>query len=375
MAWSINSWQNFTTKHMPKYHEDITDIKTQLAKKDSIVDSKSIDELLLLLSKVNDSNYFIMQMGECAELFANATKEDIFSRVNFIEEVCRYFPESLNIIKIGRIAGQYSKPRSEDFEIINDEKTLVYKGDMFHDYMNREIKASRMLLSADVSKRTYDIMQKFNQEIFTSHEALNLHYEEGFTRLINSKYYNTSAHMLWLGEKTRFLNSSHVEYLRGISNPVGIKISHNISSADLIKIIRLLNPENIPGKIVLINRMGVKNTHLYLENLLQEVKNTNLNVIWMCDPLHGNTYKDSNNYKVRNLTDIIKEITDFAIILYKHKVKFGGIHLENSPKDIYECVDGSMRNIGEKYETLCDPRLNKEQSFTIAKLLAKLIQN
>jgi 3-deoxy-7-phosphoheptulonate synthase len=179
--------------------------------------------------------------------------------------------------------------------------------------------------------------------------------------------------MLWLGEKTRFLNSAHVEYLKGIENPVGIKVSHNINSQDLIKIIKLLNPQNMSGKIILINRMGAKNTPLYLDNLLAAIKNAGLQVIWTVDPMHGNTYKHEG-YKTRNMQDIISEITDFAAILANQKTKFGGIHLETSPNNIYECTEGDKQTLGEKYETLCDPRLNKEQSFTIAKLLANLIK-
>ncbi|MDR2007630.1 MAG: 3-deoxy-7-phosphoheptulonate synthase [Alphaproteobacteria bacterium] len=369
MNWSTNSWQKFTAIHMPKYNEDIDDIKRQLSAKDGIVAPDSINAFKQRLC----GGGFIVQMGECAETFANATDDDINNRINFIEEFCNLLPVD-NIIKIGRIAGQYSKPRSEDFEEVNGEKIPVYKGDMFHDYTLRQLDPKRMLLAYEASKKSYEIILQSAKPILTSHEALNLHYEEAMTRLCeDNKYYNVSAHMLWLGEKTRFRASAHVEYLRGIENPIGIKVSHKIEIGDLIEIIKLLNPQNKLGKIILISRMGVKHTPIFLENILSAVKNAGLHVVWTADPMHGNTYKNENNYKTRNLADIITEISDFAEILAKNGVKFGGIHLENSPNDIYECV-GDVKELGTKYETLCDPRLNKEQSFAIAELLAKLIK-
>ncbi|MCL2567469.1 MAG: 3-deoxy-7-phosphoheptulonate synthase [Alphaproteobacteria bacterium] len=367
MTWSNNSWQNFTAIHMPVYNEDIADVKKQLSHKEDIVDAKSINELKNLLK----GNGFIVQMGECAETFADATVEDITSRINFMEKFCEYLPID-NIIKIGRIAGQYSKPRSEDFEVVDGKKISVYKGDMFHDYNNRVINPQRMLLAYEAAQKSYEIIKNSGKKIFISHEALNLHFEAGLTKLINGKHYNVSAHMLWLGEKTRFLKSAHIEYLRGIENPIGIKISSNINTEDLITIIKLLNPQNAAGKIILINRMGAKNTPMFLENLLIAVKNAGLSVIWIVDPMHGNTYKE-NNYKTRNLQDILQEITDFAVILQKQGVKFGGIHLENSPKQIYECIENNKPLVPEKYKTLCDPRLNQNQSFVVAELLVKLI--
>lgn len=374
MTWNVNSWQNFKAKHIPKYNDDIKTTKNKLANNSGFVDFNNIKNLTHLLSLVPTSNHFVVQMGECAETFENSNSKNITSRLKLIEDFCSYLPSNIKPIKIGRIAGQYSKPRSEEFEIINNIETPVYKGDMFHSFDNREFNSNRMIEAYNYSKQSYDVIKKYDPSIFISHEALNLHYEECLTKLCeDGRYYNLSAHMLWLGEKTRFLESAHVEYLRGIVNPVGIKISNQIPINELISIIKLINPENISGKIILINRMGAKNTLVDFENIVQGIKSSNLNVVWMCDPMHGNTFKTKNNYKTRKLNDIISEITDFANILKKNQVKFGGIHLENSPEDIYECLDNDNDTLGEKYTTLCDPRLNKNQSIKIAQIISELL--
>lgn len=375
MAWSTKSWKNFTAYHIPKYQDNLDDIKIQLSKKNGFVDYKDIENLKSLLSLVEKERYFIVQMGECAELFDNSNEKDILSRLNLIEDFCKQLPNNITPIKIGRIAGQYSKPRSEDFELINNLKTPVYKGDMFHNFNNREFDTNRMLKAYDYSKISYEIIQKHVSDVFTSHEALNLHYEEAVTKQCdNGKYYNLSAHMLWLGEKTRFIDSAHVEYLRGIANPIGIKISHLIPIEELISIIKRINPLNEQGKIILINRMGSKNTANHLKDIVLKIKNSGLNILWMCDPMHGNTFKTKNNYKTRKLDDITTEITDFVKILKENDVKFAGIHLETSPENIYECLDETSDIISDdKYRTLCDPRLNTSQSVRIASLLSKLI--
>ena len=374
MKWSLNSWQKLSAKHIPQYNDNIESIKNKLSSLDGFINYEEIKNFISILSKVSTSNHFIVQMGECAELFTKSNEQDIISRLNLIEDFCSLLPKKITPVKIGRIAGQYSKPRSEDFELINGVKTPVYKGDMFHDFENRNFDSNRMIEAYNYSKKSYDIIQKQNKDIFTSHEALNLHYEECVTKLAeDGKYYNLSAHMLWLGEKTRFLESAHVEYLRGIANPVGIKISNQIAVDELLEIIKLINPENTLGKIILINRMGSKNTSKDFDNITIAIKKSGLSIIWTCDPMHGNTFKLENNYKTRKLEDIISEITDFANILKKNDIKFGGIHLENSPDDIYECIDNNCNTVGEKYETLCDPRLNRNQSLEIAKLITKLI--
>lgn len=374
MTWSINSWKNFSIKHVPQYNDDIETTKKTLASLDGFINYKDISILISTLALVNSSNHFIVQMGECAEIFTKSNTPNVLARLNLIEEFCSYLPKTITPIKIGRIAGQYSKPRSEDFEEIDGLKTPVYKGDMFHEFHNREIKATRMLEAYEHSKEIYRIIQKEHKYIFTSHEALNLHYEECVTKLCeDGKHYNLSAHMLWLGEKTRFLQSAHVEYLKGIANPIGIKISNQIAIDDLLNIIELINPQNANGKIILINRMGAQHTLFDLEKIVLGLKNSEINVIWMCDPMHGNTFKAENGFKTRKLDDIISEVTDFATVLKNNGIKFGGIHLENSPEDIYECLDCSDNILGEKYETLCDPRLNKNQSLQVAKLIAKLI--
>lgn len=371
MMWKITSWRNYLVKQIPQYPvTDLVKIQKKLQYLQPLISVNKVDALKQQLETLQKNNGFIVQLGECAETFAQANYQDVAERIKLITEFSKILSNKRNIIPIGRIAGQYAKPRSVNFE---NTGLHIYKGDMVHDYTSRQLDTSRFLLAYQKAAETLKHM-KNHAEVYTSHEALMLPYEECFTYKINNIYYNLTAHMLWLGDKTRFLNSAHVEYLRGITNPIGIKISPNVSANELCQIIKILNPNNSCGKIILINRMGIKYINDYLPNLIKSIQQNNLQVHWLCDPMHGNTFS-TNNYKTRNMFDIIKEVEIFNNILKKYKVYFAGIHLEATYQNVTECLDNqiSPQNLGNNYKTLCDPRLNKEQTIELAKLIKDLL--
>ncbi len=374
MTWIPSTWEKFPHKHIPKYSKNLREVKRELLRRDPLVDFKDIITLKNQLSAVESNKLFIVQMGECAERFSQSTEDDVQSRVTTLNNFCLLFKGLKKIIKIGRMAGQYTKPRSHDFELSGGQLVQSYKGDIVHDFYDRKIDSKRLLLAYDNSKLTLDILRNMNENIFVSHEALNLHYEECMSTVQeDNKYYNLSAHSLWLGERTRFKTSAHVEYLRGVHNPIGIKISSEIVLEDLLSIIKILNPSDEIGKIMLICRFGHLKVGKYLGEIITAVENNKLNVLWLCDPMHGNTFVNANGIKSRRIEDIKKELINFTQIMNGHNKYIAGVHLENSWEDIYECEEENNLVDNLKYKTLCDPRLNSSQSIEIGKLLTTLL--
>ena len=226
-----------------------------------------------------------------------------------------------------------------------------------------------------------NVPQMNETEFFTSHEALLLPYEESLTRIdsINGKWYDVSAHMLWVGDRTRQLNGAHIEFVKGIGNPIGIKVGPSIDIDELIKIIDVINPKNIPGRITLICRMGAEKVGSKLPNIISSVKKEGKKVVWACDPMHGNTIKASSGYKTRPLKNIISEIEQFFKIHRSEGSYPGGIHLEMTGQDVTECLGGIQEiqesDLKSRYHTYCDPRLNASQSLELAFLLSDFLKD
>jgi 3-deoxy-7-phosphoheptulonate synthase len=333
------------------------------------------------------------------------------------------------------MAGQFAKPRTEEFEIINGTKILTYRGDIINDIIIREPNPERMLKAFHQSAQTLNILRAFSSggfadinrihawnldfvektiegskyrklayrvtkslnfinglgidtnsldfkqtSFYTAHECLLLNYEEALTRRdsISKNIYDCSAHMLWIGERTRDLDGAHIEFVRGVTNPIGIKISHKINSDELIKLISILNPNNIIGKIVLITRMGAENTQTVLPNLIRTIQKNALNVVWCCDPMHANTIKTNNGIKTRSFDSIKNEIIAFFNVHKKMGTYPGGLHLELTGQNVTECVGGDIESINEydlnkRYWSYCDPRLNSMQSLELAFLVSDLL--
>ncbi len=365
----------------------ILDIEAQLAKKSPLVGEEEIQALQSLLEKAyhNPNDYFILQIGDCAERFEDSTKKSVFKKCQFYFDVAQQLENALSkkIILLGRIAGQYAKPRTDALEVRNGQALPIYKGDMLNGYNfsqeSRVMKPSRILDAYNHATQALNSIQKFyvqnntSQRMFTSHEALVLDYENGLTRVSENtqEFYNYSAHTVWLGQQSRELNGPQIEYLSKIENPIGIKLGPTQTPETICALLKKLNPKCIKGKIYLITRLGVQLVDSLLPKFIEAVQKSNVPVLWCVDPMHGNTFKLSDNRKIRSVKDIIQECARTHEIHQSFGTSLQGIHLEASCDDITECVSVGREEAHlcefPQYQTQCDPRLNPEQVNEIIK--------
>lgn len=435
MQWQKNSWQSFPIKQQPQYSQQdinlIENIKNQMEQFPGIVSKASIINLRQKLQSVQNGKAFLLQGGDCAESFSGFNTQNLTNFFRLFLQMNAVLMEGFKkpVVKIGRIAGQYAKPRSSDFEEINGVSLPSYRGDIINSIeFNEEARKpnpNKILETYFYSAATYNfiqnlarggfasfaniskwneeflaiangnkdfdnIIQKINDHIkffencghsfdenhklhqadfFTSHEALLLHYEEALVRNIDGKNYCLSADQLWIGDRTRKITDAHIEFLRGIENPIGIKVGPTTDVIELIEIIKLINPQNTEGKIILIARMGAEKINDILPLIVQKVHNANIGVIWQIDPMHGNIIKTQNGYKTRKVEDISSEILSFFKIHKKIGTYAGGVHLEMTGNDVTECLGGFQNiidtDLSKRYHTHCDPRLNSAQSLQI----------
>ena len=446
MNWKPNSWRNKSILQVPEYPEQniLENVEKVLKKKPPLVFAGEVQSLTEKLADVCLGKSFLLQGGDCAESFAEFSADmirDTF-KVFLQMAVVLTFGASLPIVKIGRMAGQFAKPRSSPVEEINGVELPSYRGDMingieftaedripnpkrlfrvydqsastlnllrafskggmadlnqvhkwtadylsdkkqverFFDLVNRIDESLNFMKACGINSRTSSIINE--TEFYTSHEALLLNYEEALTRrdtITDERgWYSTSAHMIWIGDRTRQLDGAHVEYMRGIKNPIGLKCGPSLNPNDLLRLVEKLNPENIPGRLTLISRMGSDQVKSKLPPLLKAVSNESANVIWCCDPMHGNTIKASNGYKTRRVNDIMLEVEGFFQAHDEIGTYPGGVHFEMTGQNVTECVGGLKEvkesNLGDRYHTHCDPRLNSNQSLELAFLMADLLK-
>lgn len=440
-TWNINSWKKFDLLQQPNWPSDIEykNAINKIVDLPSLILSNDIYDFKSRLKKVTEGKAFLLQGGDCAETFKGFNENNIKNKLKILFQMSTIisYGSSVDVLKVGRMAGQFSKPRSSNTEIINGVALPSYRGDGINNINftlndrtpnpNRLIKAYNQSLATinlikslikdefknldylsfwdnnilykpgikdrfdktitriDKSLKFLNVLgpkidlfdQKRFNEFYISHESLILDYESALTKNSGLNYFNASTHMLWLGDRTRNINSAHVEYLSGVINPIGIKCGPSLNIEDLKLIINKLNPINELGKIVLICRFGNKEINQMLPKLIKMITKNQFNVIWTCDPMHGNTYQSKSNYKTRNFKTIIDELKKFFAIHNSHSSHVGGVHFEFTPKDVTECV-GGIRNIKEEdlhinYETACDPRLNHEQSIELAFMITDLI--
>ena len=434
--WSADSWRNFPVKHQPKY-SDMNALKLTEEKLKSLPPLVFAGEARTLkekLASVSEGNAFLLQGGDCAESFAEFNADNLRDTFRVILQMAAVltYGASLPIVKVGRLAGQFAKPRSEPTESRDGITLPSYLGDIINgiDFIDKDrkpdpermIKAysqaasalnllrafatggyadlhevhrwnleflegssqdSKYRLIADrigecldfmkacgINKNTAGLISKV--DFFTSHEALLLGYEQSLTRVdsLTGDYYDCSSHMLWIGERTRSLDEAHVEFMRGIGNPIGVKIGPTTSPEDIIKLINKLNPNNEAGKLTLISRMGKEKIGDILPGLVRKVDQEGMKVVWSCDPMHGNTFKAQTGYKTRAFDNIMNEVEQFFQIHRSEGTYAGGIHLEMTGQDVTECVGGLQEikeeNLGDRYHTHCDPRLNANQGLELA---------
>ncbi len=438
--WKPDSWREKPALQLPNYKDSVAlqAAEDELSNLPPLVFAGEARELQQSLGQVALGNGFLLQGGDCAESFAefNANKiRDTFRALLQMAVVMTY-AGSVPIVKVGRMAGQFAKPRSSDTETIDGVTLPSYRGDNINalefSAEAREPNPQRMIKAYHQAASTLNLLRAFatggyanlnkvhkwnlgfvkdsplgeryqdlansiddalrfmeacgitpetvpsikQTSFYTSHEALLLPYEQGLTRQdsISGDWYDTSAHMLWIGARTHQKENAQIEYIRGIKNPIGLKCSPALEVDELLRLIDILNPENIPGRLTLIARMGHNKVEESLAPLLRAVKSEGHSVVWSCDPMHGNTITSSSGFKTRPFDNIMAEVSGFFAAHKAEGTHAGGIHIEMTGQNVTECVGGAEKiadeNLSSRYHTHCDPRLNANQALEMAFLIA-----
>ncbi|HEF1370351.1 TPA: 3-deoxy-7-phosphoheptulonate synthase class II [Campylobacter jejuni] len=441
--WTKNSWKNYPIKQQPIYpdQEEMNRVLARLEKLPPLVFAGEVRNLQKSLARVCKKEAFLLQGGDCAEGFENFGAVNIRDMFKILLQmaIVLTFAGGCPVVKIGRIAGQFAKPRSSDFEELNGISLPSYRGDIINGFEFSEqarIPDPHRMLEAyyqsattlnllrgfakggladlhevhrwnlgflkksELHKQYTDISEKISQalafmeacgintsntpslrevSVYTSHEALLLPYEEALTRVdsLSGEIYDCSAHMLWIGERTRALDEAHVYFLRGVKNPLGVKIGPSASADDIIALANVLNPNNEEGRLNIIIRMGADKIINNLPKIFSKLKSEGLNLVYSIDPMHGNTVK-AGNFKTREFDKIMQEVRSFFEIAISEGVYPGGVHLEMTGKDVTECTGGASnvtaQSLEDRYETQCDPRLNADQALELAFLIADLVK-
>ncbi|EDP5528803.1 TPA: class II 3-deoxy-7-phosphoheptulonate synthase [Campylobacter jejuni] len=441
--WAKNSWKNYPIKQQPIYpdQEEMNRVLARLEKLPPLVFAGEVRNLQKSLARVCKKEAFLLQGGDCAESFENFGAVNIRDMFKILLQmaIVLTFAGGCPVIKIGRIAGQFAKPRSSDFEELDGISLPSYRGDIINGFEFSEqarIPDPHRMLEAyyqsattlnllrgfakggladlhevhrwnlgflkksELHKQYTDISEKISQalafmeacgintsntpslrevSVYTSHEALLLPYEEALTRVdsLSGEIYDCSAHMLWIGERTRALDEAHVHFLSGVKNPLGVKIGPSASADDIIALANVLNPNNEEGRLNIIIRMGADKIINNLPKIFSKPKSEGLNLVYSIDPMHGNTVK-AGNFKTREFDKIMQEVRSFFEIAISEGVYPGGVHLEMTGKDVTECTGGASnvtaQSLEDRYETQCDPRLNADQALELAFLIADLVK-
>ena len=443
--WTPSSWQTFPAVQQPQWPDTgaLDNALKQISAFPPLVFAGEARSLQTALGQVASGNAFLLQAGDCAESFEEFSAVNIREKLRVILQMAVMLTYSMGVpvVKVGRIAGQFAKPRSNNTETIDGVELPVFRGHMVNGpdaHADARIpNPDRLVQAYHQAASTLNLVRAFtkggfadlnrvhawNQEfvaqsaegqryeevaseieralafmracgidtetntalhqvdVYTSHEALILGYEEALTRQdsLTGGWYDCSAHMLWIGERTRQLDGAHVEFLRGVGNPLGCKIGKTTDVDYVLSLCETLNPARIPGRLTLISRMGANDVEEALRPLLRAVRDAGHPVVWACDPMHGNTYSAPNGRKTRHLEDIIKEITGFVKAHRAEGTWPGGIHIELTGENVTECLGGSEGlgndDLDTRYETVCDPRLNARQSIDLAFRVAELIRS
>jgi 3-deoxy-7-phosphoheptulonate synthase len=442
-TWNPSSWRNKPILQQPEYPQqsDLQAVESQLRELPPLVFIDEVQELTKQLARVTEGNAFLLQGGDCAESFAD------FNTLN-IQDTCKVilqmavvltFAGSCPVVKVGRLAGQFAKPRSADTETVDGVALPSYRGDMVNDIAftaaARIPDPQRLIRAYHQSAATLNLLRAFTKggladlhqvhqwnlefvkgsplgnqyqnladrigealafmeacgvtlkdtpsiretTVYTSHEALLLNYEEALTRRdeMAGDWYDCSAHMLWIGERTHQLDKAHIEFARGIKNPIGIKVGPSIDSDELLRLIDALNPSNEPGRLTIIVRMGDRIADT-LPLLIRTVEREGRKVMWSSDPMHGNTITTSHGIKTRSFDKILEEVRNFFEIQNSEGTYAGGIHCEMTGQNVTECTGGAQgiteKELTDKYFTYCDPRLNANQALELAFLLSAFLK-
>jgi 3-deoxy-7-phosphoheptulonate synthase len=443
-SWSPSSWRTKPIQQVPAYPDPfaLREVERQLSGFPPLVFAGEARKLRRMLAKVAEGEAFLLQGGDCAESFAEHAADNIrdFFRVFLQMAVVTTFAAALPVVKVGRIAGQFAKPRSAPTEKVGDAELPSYRGDIVNDLAFDEAARvpdpARQLMAYRQSAATLNLLRAFamggyanlenahrwmlgfikdspqsaryqeladrltetlgfmraigldpeahpemrQTDFYTSHEALLLGFEEALTRTDSTTgdFYATSGHMIWIGDRTRQPDHAHVEYARGVKNPLGLKCGPSLGPDELLRLIDLLNPGNEPGRLTLICRFGADKAGDHLPGLVRAIEREGRKVVWSCDPMHGNTVKAASGFKTRHFDRIMGEIRTFFAVHQAEGTYAGGVHLEMTGKNVTECTGGaraiSEADLRDRYHTYCDPRLNAEQAIEVAFLVAELLK-
>ncbi len=444
--WTPQSWRNKPAKQLPAYPDDVAlkDAEKTMAQMPPLVFAGEARNLKKHLAEVAMGRAFLLQGGDCAESFAEfgANKIRDSFRVLLQMSVVMTFAGALPVVKVGRMAGQFAKPRSEDMETKNGVTLPSYRGDIINGFgftaEERVPDPQRMVRAYNQAAATLNLLRAFayggyadlhrvhkwnldfvqdspltqryedlanridealnfmaacgvtgdkvpeivrQTEFFTSHEALLLPYEEALTRVdsLTNDWYDCSAHMVWIGARTNQTDGAQVEFVRGIKNPIGLKCPPNLDPDTVLKLIDTIDPENEPGRLTLIARMGHDQVEEKLTPLVRAVKREGRNVVWSCDPMHGNTMKSESGYKTRKFEHVMGDIKGFFAVHKAEGTHPGGVHLELTGQNVTECTGGAEKisdnDLSARYHTACDPRLNANQALEVSFLLAEELRS
>ena len=443
--WSPSSWRDRPVGQQPRWPDAgalEASLKT-ISGLPPLIFAEEARSLQADLGQVAAGNAFLLQAGDCAESFEEFSADNIREKLRVILQMAIILTYSVGVptVKVGRMAGQFAKPRSSDTERVGDLDIPSFRGHIVNDATSTEAarvpNPERLVQAYNQSASTLNLLRAFTKggfadlsrvhawtqefvsaspqgrryeqlaseidralafmracgieteqnsnlsevDVYTSHEALLLGYEEALTRQdsLTGKYYDCSAHMLWIGERTRELDGAHVEFLRGVSNPIGCKVGPSMEADALIELCEVLNPSRIPGRLTLITRMGAEKIEDGLRPLLRAVSDAGHPVVWACDPMHGNTFTAPSGRKTRHFDDVLAEIGGFVRAHRAEGTWPGGIHVELTGDDVTECLGGAEElvetQLDDRYETVCDPRLNGKQSVDLAFRVAELVRD
>ncbi len=442
--WMPSGWRKRPLRQMPEYPdiEALAAVEDELRTYPPLVFAGEARRLQRRLADVAEGRAFLLQGGDCAESFAEFRPDNIRDTFKVLLQmaVVLTYGAALPVVKVGRLAGQFAKPRSQPVEVRGAQELPVYRGDIVNgiDFTaeSRIPDPKRMLRAYLQAAATLNLLRAFSKggyadlhkvhswnmgfvagspqgeryrelsdriqealafmgacglsgegmaeihqtDFYTSHEALLLGYEETLTRVDSTSgdWYDTSAHMVWVGDRTRQLDGGHIEFLRGIGNPLGVKAGPSIEADELLAVIDRLDPDNTPGRITIIARMGADKVLEKLPALVRAVAREGRKVVWSCDPMHGNTVKSSNGYKTRPFDRILLEVRRFFEVHQAEGTHAGGVHFEMTGQDVTECLGGAQAitesGLGDRYHTHCDPRLNASQSLELAFLIAEMLK-
>ena len=432
-SWTPSSWQALPIQQQPDYADSahVAAVLDRISGLPPLVHPGEVDALKSSLAAAGRGEAFLLQGGDCAERFVDCAKGPIERKLKILLQMSLVLTwgARLPVVRVGRIAGQFAKPRSRPTEIVDGVEIPSYRGDNVnsHDTSERSPNPDRLLQAyhsaatlnylralldggvadlqhpehwdlafvqeaqargqyEDLIARIHDTLDFMRAtgvgdtnswkrvELFTSHEGLLLAYEQAHTEAVGQKHYNLGAHMLWIGDRTRQLDGAHLEYFRGISNPIGVKVGPTMAPAELVDILRCLNPENELGRVTLITRFGAQKAAESLPPLIDAVQQSGCQVVWSSDPMHGNTVSTGSGIKTRDFGQIVKEL---EAVFAAHRAAgsvLGGVHFELTGDDVTECTGGaqglSSEDLSERYQSYCDPRLNYAQSLELAFLIA-----